>query len=151
MSELKICVNTTSWASRQARARAAGFTNMVGDDYGDDRPMLFVPLGDDQALRAFPKFGTWGIGFEEEVSVNTNLPWKCESQQILDHIFDNSPTPVDRDDCLNAIELLKGALPWVAEQYGISLDYDPREDTLRRYPGLSMGAMPVKHHAGGQE
>jgi hypothetical protein len=46
-----------------------------------------VRLFEDQAIIAFPKFMTIGIGFAvEEVDWNTNLPWTSEAEDIWEHI-----------------------------------------------------------------
>lgn len=65
-----------------------------------------VDLGDN-ALIAFPKFGTVGIGFEQEEDWNTNLPVSCDAVEIYDHIKHNKgSTKIRRPKALAAIELL---------------------------------------------
>jgi hypothetical protein len=48
-----------------------------------------VKLNDRQAVLAFPKFGTIGIGFAVEDDWNTNLPYTCETIDIVSHIWHN--------------------------------------------------------------
>ena len=63
-----------------------------------------------QALLAFLKFGTVGIGFEQEVDWNTNLPCQCPAEQIYEHIKHNkgkSCRHVTKAKCLEAIEALR--------------------------------------------
>jgi hypothetical protein len=48
-----------------------------------------VKLHKDQAVIAFPKFGTMGIGFAIEEDWNTNLPFRCKTEEICKHIWRN--------------------------------------------------------------
>lgn len=60
-------------------------TPPVSADYWSYR----VRLNDRQAIVAFPKFGTIGIGFAKEEDWNTNLPYTCHTLEILSHIWHN--------------------------------------------------------------
>lgn len=60
-------------------------TPMIDEDYWTFR----VKLHEDQAVVAFPKFGTMGIGFAIEEDWNTNLPFQCKTVNICKHILKN--------------------------------------------------------------
>lgn len=67
-----------------------------------------VALADGQALIAFPKFGTVGIGFEREKDWNTNLPCSCEAGEIYEHIKHNKGSAkISKAQCLKGIEALR--------------------------------------------
>lgn len=83
-------------------------TPPVSEDYWSYR----VRLGDkQQAIIAFPKFGTIGIGFAQEEDWNTNLPYTCASFEIFDHIKHNKGDDAISDaDVLEAIRLVRAAI-----------------------------------------
>jgi len=59
---------------------------VVSDDYW----LFRVPLFENQALLAFPKCFTMGIGFaQEEVEQNVNLPYECGIETILKYLKRN--------------------------------------------------------------
>lgn len=134
---MRVYVNTTTWKQRASRAKAAGL-DAVGKDYGDNGPMLFVRIGN-QKLHAFPKFGTWGIGFWSPRDENTNLPFQEPAEKIHDHIARSGRKRVPREKLLEAICALQGAIPWMAEEYGIGVVHDPRLETLHRHRGTEFG------------
>jgi len=69
-----------------------------------------VKLIKDQALVAFPKFRTLGIGFALESDWNTNLPYDCEPEEIYKHIRCNRRYDgIKKSDCIKAIKILKKA------------------------------------------
>ncbi len=82
----------------------AMITPPVGQDYWLFRVKLFK----DQAIVAFPKFGTIGIGFAiEETDWNTNLPYTVSPEQIYDHIRENKKyDEITKEDCIAAIALV---------------------------------------------
>jgi hypothetical protein len=84
---------------------------MLTPPVGEDDYWLFrVELSDKQALIAFPKFGTIGIGFENEEDWNTNLPYTSEAEEIFDHISHNKADDSITDKiCLEAINMLQEA------------------------------------------
>jgi hypothetical protein len=58
-----------------------------------------VRLTDRQAVVGFPKFGTIGIGFAAEQDWNTNLPYTCQTIDIVSHIWHNViPEGVEPDE-----------------------------------------------------
>lgn len=73
--------------------------------------MLRVPLSEKQAIVAFPKFGTIGIGFQREEDWNTNLPYTCAAEEIFDHISHNkADDAILNTDCVAAIRLIQEAI-----------------------------------------
>lgn len=70
-------------------------TPPVSEDYWSYR----VRFNDRQALIAFPKFDTFGIGFAREEDWNTNLPYTCHTLEIVSHIWHNvdSEKPASED------------------------------------------------------
>jgi hypothetical protein len=75
---------------------------MAGDNEGY---WLFrVPLREGQAIVAFPKFGTIGIGFAQEDDWNTNLPFDNPALRLYEHIKHNKKYKlITRADALKAI------------------------------------------------
>jgi hypothetical protein len=61
------------------------FTPPINESYWDYR----VQLHEDQSVIGFGKFGTIGIGFAQESDWNTNLPYVCKTEDILNHIWHN--------------------------------------------------------------
>jgi hypothetical protein len=49
-----------------------------------------VRLSDRQSVIGFPKFSTIGIGFAVEEDWNTNLPYTCQTIDIVSHIWHNA-------------------------------------------------------------
>jgi hypothetical protein len=92
-------------------------TPALGRNYWSYR----VRLTARQAVIAFPKFGTVGIGFAvEDEDWNTNLPYTCDAEQIYEHIAENkSDDSIDGEDCVRAIEMIRTAIyatSWHAEK-----------------------------------
>ncbi|MEU0937664.1 hypothetical protein [Embleya sp. NPDC005971] len=83
-------------------------TPLITEDYW----MFRVRLSPSQAIVAFPKFGTIGIGFAvEESSWNTNLPYTCETERIYEHIARNKgDESITCEDCVAAIRLIQDAV-----------------------------------------
>lgn len=70
-----------------------------------------VVLRPDQAVVAFPKFFTIGIGFAVEDDWNTNLPFSCDAREIADHIGHNRGGESITDaEIIEAIELIQAAI-----------------------------------------
>jgi len=70
-----------------------------------------VRLSDSQAVVAFPKFLTIGIGFAREEDWNTNLPWTRDADKIFDHIAHNKgDDSISDDDVRRAIEMIQAAI-----------------------------------------
>lgn len=63
-----------------------------------------------QAILGFPKFRTIGIGFAQEEDWNTNLPFTCSADTILQHIKHNKGEEgISDDDCIEAIDMVREA------------------------------------------
>jgi len=85
-------------------AGGAELTPMVGPDYWCWR----VRLTETQAVVAFPKFSTIGIGFQQEEDWNTNLPHTSYADEIADHIFHNAGDPtITKEAVSRAIQLIR--------------------------------------------
>jgi hypothetical protein len=57
-----------------------------------------VRLSDRQSVIGFPKFGTVGIGFAVEEDWNTNLPYTCQTIDIVSHIWHNAFSDAEPDE-----------------------------------------------------
>ena len=69
-----------------------------------------VGVSDDRGIICFPKFGTFGIGFQFEEDWNTNLPYTCDTMEIYDHIKHNKGDAKISDAiCIDAIKMLQDA------------------------------------------
>jgi hypothetical protein len=85
----------------------AMLTPPISEDYWAYR----VRVDDGQAIIAFPKFMTIGIGFAIEDDWNTNLPWTEEAGRIFDHISHNKGNDsISDEDCVKAIEMIQAAI-----------------------------------------
>lgn len=83
---------------------------MLAPSLGEDYWSYRVLLSERQAIVGFPKFGTIGIGFAVEDDWNTNLPYRCAAEDILQHILHNKgDESISDEDCLAAIRLIQGA------------------------------------------
>lgn len=82
-------------------------TPRLGGDYWAYR----VLLSPSQAIVGFPKFNTIGIGFAlEDEDWNTNLPYRCDAEEIFQHIKHNKgDEAIADDDVREAIRLVKEA------------------------------------------
>ncbi len=68
-----------------------------------------VKVSERQAILAFPKFGTIGIGFAAEDDWNTNLPYTIAADEIFKHISHNKgDDSIPDQDCITAIEMIPG-------------------------------------------
>jgi hypothetical protein len=77
----------------------------------DESYWLFrVKLSENQAVVAFPKFMTLGIGFQKENDWNTNLPYSCNTEEIYNHIKHNKGDKnIRKAQCLKAIQMIQTA------------------------------------------
>ncbi len=88
------------------------FTPPLNEDYWLFRVKLFK----DQAMLAFPKFGTIGIGFAQEDDWNTNLPYTRNAEVIYDHIKHNKAhDEITDEECLEAIRLIQVAAQMISK------------------------------------
>jgi hypothetical protein len=82
-------------------------TPMIDEGYWAYR----VRLSETQAIVAFPKFFTIGVGFAQEEDWNTNLPYTCETDEIWQHIRHNKADDgISDEDCVAAIRLIQDAI-----------------------------------------
>jgi len=90
---------------------------MVTPPINEDYWALRVRLTDKQAIVAFPKFGTIGIGFQvEHDDWNTNLPYTCGVKQIYAHIVNNKGDfTIPPQRCYEAIELIQHTIRTIKE------------------------------------
>lgn len=95
----------------------AGGVLLVTPELGADYWMFRVKLSAEQAIIGFPKFTTIGIGFAVEGDDwNTNLPYRCETEEIWQHISCNKgDDAISDDDCRHAIRLIQDAAAAVME------------------------------------
>lgn len=81
---------------------------MITPEINEDFWILRVKLHKDQSIVGFPKFGTIGIGFAQEIDWNTNLPYTCTTQEIFNHIKRNKIYPeISDSDCVKAISMIQ--------------------------------------------
>lgn len=109
MDTLQVEVNENFVKSKDTLA--GGSILITPPTLGEDYWLLRVKVSEKQAIVAFPKFGTIGIGFQVEEDWNTNLPYLCCAKEIFEHIKHNKgdDTVLD-DDCIKAICLLQTAI-----------------------------------------
>ena len=87
-------------------------TPPIDEDYWIFRVKLFK----DQAIIAFPKFNTMGIGFAIEDDWNTNLPYQSETKSICNHIWCNRKyNEITKATCIRAIKILQKASKYYME------------------------------------
>ena len=81
---------------------------MVTPPLDEDYWVLRVSLSSKQAIVAFPKFGTYGVGFQLEDDWNTNLPYTCKVATISKHIQHNKQDEsISEDDFKQAISMIR--------------------------------------------
>jgi len=106
--ELKLEINSKAVKDNQPLAYAG---IMITPNINENYWIMRVKVNKKQAVVAFPKFGTIGIGFMIEArDWNTNLPWCCNPQTIYDHIKDNKGGHASPEDCIKAIKMLRQAI-----------------------------------------
>lgn len=97
--------------------KSGGLTVMMTPMIDEDYWVFRVKLHEDQAIVAFPKFGTMGIGFAIEEDWNTNLPYQCTTKKICQHIWENRKyNEITEEMCLKAIEMLQKASKYYMEK-----------------------------------
>ena len=112
--------------SQQDEPLIGGFlaiTPPIDEDYWSYR----VQVGGGQAIVGFPKFSTVGVGFAVEGDWNTNLPFRCHTDDIWHHIKHNRGAATATDD------EIKRAIDMVCE--AASLDRGQPRDMQDRVYG----------------
>lgn len=88
----------------------SGARLMITPKLGDDYWAYRVLLSERQAIVGFPKFVTVCIGFAVEEDWNANLPYRCEVEEIFQHIKPNKgDDAIADDDVRKAIEMVRDA------------------------------------------
>jgi len=83
---------------------------MITPAISDDYWLFRVGVSDIQGIICFPKFGTFGVGFQIEEDWNTNLPYTCDTMEIYNHIKHNKGDAKISDAiCIDAIKMLQDA------------------------------------------
>lgn len=89
------------------------FTPAIDEDYWEYRVVVSDSEQPYQAVVGFPKFSTIGIGFAvEDADWNTNLPYTCDTDMIVDHIWVNrklSDFDLPREKVAEAVRLVQEA------------------------------------------
>ena len=80
--------------------------------------LLRVKVSDKQAVVAFPKFCTIGIGFQvEDADWNLNLPYRCDAKEIYKHIVKNKGDHrISRATCIIAIKMLQKTISAIKQE-----------------------------------
>ncbi len=83
---------------------------MITPPIDDDYWLFRVGVSDIQGIICFPKFGTFGIGFQLEEDWNTNLPYTCNTMEIYNHIKHNKgDAKISKAICIEAIKMVQDA------------------------------------------
>ena len=89
----------------------AGGRVLMTPPLDEDFWLFRVKVGKGQAVVAFPKFTTLGIGFAKEENWNTNLPYTCDTEEIYAHIACNKGDGrIPKARCIEAIAMLQEAV-----------------------------------------
>ena len=81
---------------------------MITPPLDEDYWLFRVRVSEKQAIVGFPKFLTIGIGFAVEEDWNTNLPYRCGTEEIFNHISHNKGDDSIPDErCVKAIEMIQ--------------------------------------------
>ncbi len=96
---------------KSKRSVVASGTVAITPPIDEDYWVYRVRLSETQAVVAFPKFFTLGIGFAQEEDWNTNLPYACETEEIFQHIQRNKgDKKIADDDVRRAIDMLRAEI-----------------------------------------
>lgn len=105
--ELQINSRAINDTSRSLEGSGIAITPPIDEAFW----LMRVPLSEKQAIVAFPKFGTIGVGFQVEEDWNTNLPAGTHAIEIFDHIKRNKgDSKIPRHRCIEAIQLIQEAV-----------------------------------------
>lgn len=103
---MELVLETKAQADKSAVAPGIMLTPRIGGTYWAYR----VRLTERQALLGFPKFGTIGIGFDQEEDWNANLPYGMDTEQVFQHIKHNKgDDSIADDDVREAIRMIQAA------------------------------------------
>jgi hypothetical protein len=108
--ELEFNTNLFKLNEEYSKSIFANGLIMVTPPIDADYWLFRVYVSDSQAVICFPKFGTFGIGFQFEEDWNTNLPYTCDTMKIYNHIKHNKGSDKISDEvCIEAIKVLQDA------------------------------------------
>ena len=108
--ELEFNTNLFKLDEKYAQSFLANGQIMITPPIDDDYWLFRVGVSDIQGIICFPKFGTFGIGFQLEEDWNTNLPYTCDTMEIYNHIKHNKGDDKISDaTCIDAIKMLQDA------------------------------------------
>jgi hypothetical protein len=114
--ELQVEINQ-KFVKANTDINVGGITLTITPPLDEDYWLFRVKLHEDQAIVAFPKFSTFGVGFAQEDDWNTNLPYQCDAQQIYDHIKHNKKyDEITDEQCIEAIRLIQDAATTFAQK-----------------------------------
>jgi hypothetical protein len=83
---------------------------MITPPIDEDYWLFRVGVSDTQGIVCFPKFCTFGIGFQVEEDWNTNLPYTCDAKEIYNHIKCNKgDAKISAATCIEAIKMIQDA------------------------------------------
>lgn len=109
MVELKLEISETFVKAKDG-FNTSKLSVLITPPLDEDYWVFRVKLYEDQSIVAFPKFTTYGIGFAIEEDWNTNLPYRCPTEEIYKHIAHNKKyKQIKKSDCIKAIEMLRKA------------------------------------------
>jgi len=107
MKKLKLEINQNHVSGNEENVlknRGIMITPPINKDYWT----LRIHLYEDQYIQAFQKFMTLGIGFAIEDDWNTNLPYTCDAEEILNHIWHNRRyVAIKKKRTLRAIKMIQ--------------------------------------------
>ena len=109
--ELKLEINSALVKDKTLILNAENRQVLITPPLDENYWLYRVKLSKDQAIIGFPKFNQIGIGFALEEDWNTNLPSRCETEEIFNHIKKNKKYDEIKDeDCIRAIKMIKEAV-----------------------------------------
>lgn len=92
-------------------AISAKFGIRIPPPISKDFWLMRVPVSEKQAIVVFPKFGMYGVAFQNEITWNVNCPTLAPAATILAHIARNKGDDSIPDErCLLAIYMLQEAV-----------------------------------------
>lgn len=105
---MDLVLETKPQRNETASIGSVMLTPGINEDYWAWR----VKVSERQAIVAFPKFTTVGIGFQiESEDWNTNLPYTVPAEQIYEHIAVNKgDDTITRETCIEAIRMIQEAV-----------------------------------------
>ena len=114
---MKLVVEVKEQEDKTQKFDAGMGVAMVTPEIDEDYWLFRVKVSDKQAIVGFPKFCTVGIGFQAEEDWNTNLPYTCKAEEIMDHIGHNKgDASIPAELCVEAIRMIQPLAAQYLEQ-----------------------------------